>query len=146
SRITDHGSRITYHSLPLSCICCYCFRRLSSRSNLPDNEVLMFRKVAALVIVFIAILLSGCSLLSHEAPNEDVDKAADLFFQRLDKGYLDGIYKDASKKLMANKPQATVIESLRQLGAQGKTQGFDRISMTIQGEGKDRMLLPVYRV
>jgi len=106
----------------------------------------MFRKGAALVIVFIAILLSGCSLLSHEAPNEDVDKAAALFFQRLDKGDFDGIYKDASKKLMANKPQATVIESLRQLGAQGKTQGFDRISMTIQGEGKDRMLLPVYRV
>lgn len=106
----------------------------------------MLRKVTALVIAFSAIFPAGCSLLSHEAPNEDVDKAAALFFQRLDKGDFDGIYDDASKKLRENKARATVTESLRQLAAQGKTVGFDRISMTIQGEGKDRMLLPVYRV
>ena len=106
----------------------------------------MFRKVAALVIVFIDIFLAGCSILSHEAPNEDIDKAAALFFQRLDKGDFDGIYRDASRKLRENKTQAAVTESLKQLTVQGKTQGFDRMSMTIQGEGKDRMLLPVYRV
>jgi hypothetical protein len=106
----------------------------------------MFRKVAALVIVFIAMVPAGCSLLSHEAPNEDVDKAAALFFQRLDKGDYDAIYNDAGKSLRQNKTRAVVTESLRELTAHGKTQAYDRISMTIQGEGKDRMVLPVYRV
>jgi len=55
----------------------------------------MLRNAAALVIVLTAILPAGCSLLSHEAPNEDIDKAAALFFQRLDKGDFDGIYNDA---------------------------------------------------
>jgi hypothetical protein len=106
----------------------------------------MFRKVAALIIVFIAVFSAGCSLLSHEAPNEDVDKAAALFFQRLDKGEYDAIYNDAGKSLRQNKTRAVVTESLKELTAHGKTQGYDRISMTIQGEGKDRMVLPVYRV
>jgi len=106
----------------------------------------MFRKVAALVIVLIAIVSAGCSLLSHEAPNEDIDKAAALFFQRLDNRQYDAIYNDAGKSLRTNKTRAVVTESLKELTAHGKTQGFDRMSMTIQGEGKDRMLLPVYRV
>lgn len=105
----------------------------------------MLRQVIALVIVFITVFLVGCSLLSHEAPNEDVDKAAALFFQRLDKGAFDAIYDDGSKKLRQNKPRAMVVESLNQLAAQGKVRGFDRISMTIEGEGSDRRLLPVYR-
>lgn len=106
----------------------------------------MLRKVAALAIVLIAMLLAGCSLLSHEAPVEDIDKAAALFFQRLDKGDYDTIYKDASKPLKQNKTHVAVTESLKQLAANGKTTGFDRISMTFQGEGKDRMVLPLYRV
>jgi hypothetical protein len=106
----------------------------------------MFRKIAALVIVVVAGSLAGCSVLSHEAPPEDIDKAATLFFQRLDKGDFNGIYNDASKKLMTNKTFPMVSESLRQLAAQGKTLAFNRISMSIQGEGKDRMFLPVYRV
>ena len=106
----------------------------------------MFRKVAALVIAFIAVFSAGCSLLSHEAPNEDIDKAAALFFQRLDNRQYDAIYNDAGKSLRTNKTRAVVTESLKEVTAHGKTQGFDRISMTIQGEGKDRKLLPVYRV
>jgi hypothetical protein len=106
----------------------------------------MHRKVAVLVIVFSAIFLAGCSLLSHEAANEDIDKAAILFFQRLDKGDLDGIYNDAGKKLRENKTRAEVTQSHNELKAHRKTIGFDRISLAIQGEGKDRMVLPVYRV
>ncbi|MEK6407141.1 MAG: hypothetical protein AABN34_09280 [Acidobacteriota bacterium] len=106
----------------------------------------MFRKVAAAVFCSIAMLLAGCSLLSHEAPSEDVDKAATLFFQRLDKAEYDTIYDDAAKKFKANKTRATVTENLTQLGAFGKTLGFERISMQLQGEGKDRMVLPVYKV
>jgi hypothetical protein len=106
----------------------------------------MHRKVAVLVIVLTAIFPVGCSLLSHEAANEDIDKAATLFFQRLDKGDFDGIYNDAGKKLRENKTRAEVTQSLNELKAHGKNIGFDRISMAIQGEGKDRMVLPVYRV
>lgn len=106
----------------------------------------MLRKVVALVIFLTAIFPVGCSILSHEAPNEDIDKAAVLFFQRLDKGDFDTIYNDGSKKLRENKPRATVTENLKQLATPGKIIAFDRISMTIQGEGKGRMLLPVYRV
>src|SRR6185503_5554821 len=106
----------------------------------------MLRKFVALVIVIGVLIPVGCSILSHEAPNEDIDKAAALFFQRLDKGEFDVIYDDASKMLRQNKTRAMVLESLKQLAAPGKVTAFDRLSMTIQGEGKDRMLLPVYRV
>ena len=106
----------------------------------------MLRKVVPLVIVLAAVSLAGCSLLSHEAPNEDVDKAAALFFQRLDKGEYDAIYNDASKKLKTNKTREIVTSSLKELTISGKTRAFDRTSMPIQGEGRGRMLLPVYRV
>lgn len=92
------------------------------------------------------MLFGGCALLSHEAPAEDVDKAATLFFQRLDKGEYDTIYNDAAKKFKANKSRETVTENLTQLRAFGKTLGFVRVSMQFQGEGKDRMVLPVYKV
>ena len=106
----------------------------------------MLREAAALAIVLIATLLAGCSLLSHEAPNEDIDKAAALFFQRLDKGDFDAIYNDASKRLRENKTRGVVIENLKQLTVSGKSVSFERVSMTFQGEGKDRMLLPLYKV
>ncbi|MFY9556859.1 MAG: hypothetical protein WAV20_13365 [Blastocatellia bacterium] len=110
----------------------------------------MLRKIVALIILVItfviALLVSGCSVLSHEAPIEDVDKAAGLFFQRLDKGEYDLIYEDASMKFKENKPRQTVTENLQQLAAFGKTLGYERLSMPFQGEGKDRMLMPVYKV
>ena len=106
----------------------------------------MLRKVAALIFVLSVLFPVGCSILSHEAPNEDIDKAAALFFQRLDKGQFDVIYDDASRKLKENKTRTVVIENLKQLAAPGKVNSFERMSMTIQGEGKDRMVLPVYRV
>ena len=106
----------------------------------------MLRKTVALVIGFIALFPAGCSILSHEAPNEDIDKAAILFFQRLDKGDFDEIYQDASKNLRQNQTRETVTESLKQLKAQGKINSYDRLSMTMEGEGKDRRVLPVYRV
>jgi hypothetical protein len=106
----------------------------------------MLRKVVALTTLFIAVLIAGCSLLSHEAPPEDVDKAAALFFQRLDKGDYDAIYDDSSKKFQQNKTRQIVTENLKQLAANGKTVIFNRTSMPMQGEGKDRMLMPAYQV
>ncbi len=104
----------------------------------------MFRKVVALVVLLTAAMSAGCSVLSREAPPEDVDKAAALFFQRLDKSDFDAIYNDLSKRFQENKTRQTVTESLKELAAFGKVISYERVSMRFQGEGKDRMLMPVY--
>ena len=106
----------------------------------------MLRKVVALITLFMVVVVGGCSLLSHEAPPEDVDKATGLFFQRLDKGDYESIYNDSSKKFKQNKTREIVTESLKQLAVNGKTVSFNRTSMPMQGEGKDRMSLPAYQV
>lgn len=104
----------------------------------------MFRKVIALVVLLTAIASTGCSLLSHEAPPEDVDKAAALLFQRLDKSDFDAIYNDLSKRFKKNKTRQTVTESLKELAALGKVTSYERVSMRFQGEGSERWLIPVY--
>jgi len=106
----------------------------------------MRRKVVALITLFVVILIAGCSLLGHEAPPEDIDKAAALFFQRLDKGAYDSIYDDAAKRFKQNQTRQTVSDSLKQLGANGKTVTFSRTTMPTQGEGKDRLMMPAYQV
>jgi len=85
-------------------------------------------------------------VLSHEAPPEDIDKAAALFFQRLDKGEYDLIYNDSSTLFQESQTRQTVVESLRQLVEQCKVSNFERVSMSFQGEGKTRMASPVYKV
>jgi hypothetical protein len=90
--------------------------------------------------------MGGCSLLSHEAPLDDVDKAAALFFQRLDNQDFDAIYNDCSKRFKTNRSKQTIIDSLTELVANGKTRDFQRTSMPIEGEGKDRIVSPVYQV
>jgi hypothetical protein len=94
----------------------------------------------------IAISLTACSMLSHDAPTEDVDKAATLFFQRLDKQDFNAIYDDCSKRFQKNKPKQTILESLAQLAANGKTVDFQRSSMPIEGQGSDRVVSPTYKV
>jgi hypothetical protein len=105
----------------------------------------MYRQFAIVSFAFLALASAGCSLLSHEAPTEDADKAAALFFQRLNNGEYDAIYDDAAKRFRANKTRQVMTESLKELTANGKALDFQRISMPIQGEGEDRMVLPVYQ-
>jgi hypothetical protein len=105
----------------------------------------MLRKVAALVIFLIVMVPAGCSLLSHEAPSEDIDKAAALFFQRLGNEDYATIYNDCAKGFKDSQTKQTVTESLKQMAEHGKILDFQRISMTFQGEGKSRIALPVYR-
>ena len=105
----------------------------------------MYRHFAVVSLVLLALAGAGCSLLSHEAPTEDADKAAGLFFQRLNNNEYDKIYDDAAKRFRTNKPRQVVTDSLKELTANGKVRDFERISMPIQGEGKDRMVQPVYK-
>ena len=105
------------------------------------------RKALVPVFLLTAILIEGCSLLSHEAPTEDVDKAAALFFQRLDNQDFNKIYDDCSKRFKTNKPRQTVLQSLAELAVNGKVEGrFERSSMPVDDKGKDRVVSPVYQV
>ena len=105
----------------------------------------MLRKLAALFMFLMVGLPAGCSLLSHEAPNDDIDKAAALFFQRLGNEEYDTIYNDAAKGFRNSQTHQTVTDNLKQMAEHGKIVDFERMSMSFQGEGKSRMALPVYR-
>jgi hypothetical protein len=105
----------------------------------------MIRKHIALIILSSIGLSAGCVLLSHEAPLEDVDKAAALFFQRFGNEQYDAIYDDAAKAFKDNQTRQTVTDNLKQMAENGKILEFERISMALQGEAKNRMALPVYR-
>jgi hypothetical protein len=107
----------------------------------PGKEVLIVLRIVSLLLT---IFIAGCSLLTSEAPPQDVDKAAALFFQRLDKNDFDGIYNDLSQRFKKNKSRQTVTDSLKELAAFGKVVSYERASMRFQGEGKDRMAIPIY--
>ena len=112
---------------------------------MPVKRCRLVPRVVRLFIFLIALVPTGCSLLSHEAPAEDVDKAAGLFFQRLGNGEFEKIYRDVAQKFKENQPKPTIIDNLRQMSEHGKILDFERISMSFQGEGKNRIASPVYR-
>ena len=87
------------------------------------------------------MFMAGCS---RQAPPEDVDKAATLFFQRLKDADYDTIYKDASTQFKTNKPREEVVERLKELTAKGRLQDFKRINTSYRDEGKDRVAMPVF--
>ena len=106
----------------------------------------MFQKLFALFFFCSVLLLPvGCSLLSHEAPPEDIDKAAALFFQRFGNEEYDTIYNDAAKGFKDSQTRQTVTDNLKQMAENGKVAEFERISMTFEGEGKSRVAKPNYR-
>ncbi|HKP12106.1 MAG TPA: DUF3887 domain-containing protein [Blastocatellia bacterium] len=102
------------------------------------------RKIVALFLI--PLFMSGCALLPHEAPAEDVDKATALFVQRLNAADYNAIYKDAAKKFKDTQTKETILDSLKDLTARGKLQSFSRIQMKYEGESKDRIASPVYVV
>ena len=104
----------------------------------------MLQRLVRLVVFTIFVLPTGCSLLSHEAPAEDIDKAGALFFQRFNAGQYDMIYDDSAAAFKNNQTRQTVTDNLKQIAENGTILGFERMSMTFQGEGKTRMALPVY--
>lgn len=98
----------------------------------------MFRVI---VISMLLVFMAGCS---RQAPPEDVDKAAALFFQRLNDAEYDAIYRDASTQFKTNKTREAVVESLKELTAKGRLQGYRRMNTSYQDQGKDRIATPVF--
>ena len=103
----------------------------------------MRRRPLTVIILLVASAMPGCSMLNHEAPTEDADKAAVLFFQRLDKEEYDQIYNDSAKKFKETKTRQSVIESLQEITAYGKTIEYQRKSMPIQAEAKILSLIHI---
>ncbi|HET9530110.1 MAG TPA: hypothetical protein VFQ92_07150 [Blastocatellia bacterium] len=94
----------------------------------------------------VLLLLTGCALRAGEAPPEDVDKAAALFFERLKSAEYEVIYADASEQFKEQVDKATIIDNLKQITALGRIQDYRRLRMIFEGEGKNRVASPVYSV
>ena len=97
-----------------------------------------------LLVLLFVVFAAGCALRSHDAPPEDIDKAAALFFQRLNAADYETIYKDTAKKFKEVKTKETIIDSLKELTAKGQVKDYQRLKMTFEGEGKNMMAVPVY--
>jgi hypothetical protein len=95
-----------------------------------------------LIPVLTLMLLAACT---HEAPTQDVDKAAAQFFLWLQAAQYDQIYDHADDNLKDQKPRAAVLDELQKLAAYGRPQEWHRLSMTLGTEkGDKRVAVPLY--
>jgi hypothetical protein len=99
-----------------------------------------------IISLSLVMFLAGCALRAGEAPPEDIDKAAALFFERLKSAEYETIHEDASKQFKDQVDKATIIDNLKQMSALGRIQNYSRLRMIFEGEGKDRIASPVYSV
>lgn len=99
-----------------------------------------------LAILLFSFFIAGCSLLPHEAPAADIDKAAGLFVQRLNAAEYDTIYKDAARKFKDNQTKETILDSLKELTARGQIRSHQRLQLQYEGGSEDRIASPVYHV
>jgi hypothetical protein len=58
----------------------------------------------------------------------------------------DAIYNDASEQFKDQVARATAMDNLKQVSAMGRIESFDRLSMKVEGEAKNRVASPVYTV
>ena len=100
-------------------------------------------RVSTVLIIVSAIFFNACH---SEAPTTDVDKAAAQFFERMKEAKLDLIYDDSAAMFKEQNPRVTLLESLRTLAEMGRIAAWTRISMTIEQEGKYRVVKPVYYI
>lgn len=100
--------------------------------------------VKKLLVVWIALIAIGCS--ASEAPPQDVDKAAAVFFERVKSAEYDAVYNEASEEFKKNVARATAVDSMKQIAAMGRIQSFDRLTFKIEDEEKNRIASPVYSV
>ncbi|HWP43030.1 MAG TPA: hypothetical protein VNO14_07335, partial [Blastocatellia bacterium] len=86
------------------------------------------------------------ALRAGQAPPEDVDKAAALFFERLKSAEYETIYGDASEQFKETVVKATIIDNLKQMAALGRIQDYHRLKMTFENEDDSTIASPVYSV
>jgi hypothetical protein len=96
-----------------------------------------------ILIGALSLAAAGCTT---EAPLEDVDKAAQLFFQQVKEADYDRIYDESSTLFQEQKARATVVDNLKQVTSFGTIKQTERLSMTFGTEGDKRVALPVYSV
>ena len=101
----------------------------------------MPRRLVAVLLLTFAV---GCS--AREAPYEDIDKAAGLFFERLKSAEYDTIYDDSCEAFKEQKTRSEVLENLKKITALGRPQSYDRLSMMFDKDGKKRIANPIYAV
>lgn len=97
-----------------------------------------------LLVVWIALIVAGCS--ASEAPTQEIDKAAAVFFERVKSAEYDAVYNEASEEFKKNVARATAVDNMKQIAAIGRIQSFDRLTFKIEGEEKNRLASPVYSV
>lgn len=100
----------------------------------------MLRFMAVLLLLSLA---GGCS---KEAPPDDVDKAADFFFQRLKEADYDTIYDESARAFREQNARATITDNLMKIREYGGVRDWSRLSMTFEQEGNHRLARPAYSV
>lgn len=100
----------------------------------------MIRKT---IILALLLLAAGCNT---EAPTEDVDKAATLFFERLKAAQYEDIYNSTSQQFKDSVAKATILDNLQQINAMGRIQVYTRLRMPFEGNENERIVSPVYGV
>jgi hypothetical protein len=103
----------------------------------------MFKSAIILSLLLFSV---ACSLKTQEAPYEDVDKAATLFFERLTAGKYNEIYTDSEKSFQDRNPKTEVVENLKKMAMLGKPGAPVRMNMTYGTEEGKRIAMPNYAV
>jgi hypothetical protein len=114
--------------------------------NWLDGRGKVFKISAEIVVLSLTLCAGGCFLGSKEAPTEDVDKAAALFFERFNGGQYDAIYNDAAQKYKEEHSKEAAIENLKKIDMIGKILAHARIKMTFDEEFGSKSATPVYAV
>ena len=97
-----------------------------------------------MLVVWLALIVVGCS--PSEAPVSDIDKAAGVFFERVKSAEYDAIYNEAAEQFKKQVARAKAMDDLKQVAALGRIESFDRLSMRLEGDEKNRIASPVYSV
>lgn len=95
------------------------------------------------VLTLLSLTTAACST---EAPPEEVDEAADVFFQRLKEANYDSIYDESARAFRDQNARATVLDNLMKVREYGGVNEWYKLSMRLENEGRYRVALPVYSV
>jgi hypothetical protein len=98
------------------------------------------------IIVLLSLSFAGCSLRSRPAPEDDLDKASALFFERYKAADYDAIYKDSAAGFKQNKGRDEVVGNLKQLAELGRLADYQRIRTSFEDQDKARIASPAYSV